>query len=104
MNEENKNELSISEPEWQARFRGEYKELKDRYNKLHRMIVKYDAGTLDFEPTCPIDLLRRQKAVMGEYLNILEIRAEIENVHGLDGDDKPKLKSDYEITKNGRFA
>ena len=30
---------------------------------------------------------------MGEYLNILEIRAEIENVHGLDNDDKPKLKS-----------
>lgn len=103
MNEENKNELSISEPEWQARFRGEYKGLKERYNKLHRMIVKYDAGTLDFKPTCPIDLLRRQKAIMGEYLNILEIRAEIENVHGLD-DDKPKLKSDYEITKNGRFA
>lgn len=91
MNEENKNELSISEPEWQARFRGEYKELKERYNKLHRMIVKYDAGTLDFKPTCPIDLLRRQKATMGEYLNILEIRAEIENVRGLD-DDKPKLK------------
>lgn len=104
MNEENKNELSISEPEWQARFRGEYKGLKERYNKLHRMIVKYDAGTLDFKPTCPIDLLRRQKATMGEYLNILEIRAEIENVRGLDSDDKPKLKSDYEITKNGRFA
>lgn len=30
---------------------------------------------------------------MGEYLNILEIRAEIENVRGLDNDDKPKLKS-----------
>ena len=93
MNEENKNELSISEPEWHGRFRCEYKDLKYRYNKLHRMIVKYDAGTLDFEPTCPIDLLRRQKAVMGEYLNILEIRAEIENVRGLDSDDKPKLKS-----------
>ena len=103
MNEENKNELSISEPEWQARFRGEYKKLKERYNKLHRMIVKYDAGTLDFKPTCPIDLLRRQKATMGEYLNILEIRAEIENIRGLD-DDNPKLKSDYEIAKNGRFA
>lgn len=48
MNEENKNELSISEPEWQARFRGEYKGLKERYNKLHRMIVKYDAGNFRF--------------------------------------------------------
>lgn len=92
MNEANKNELSISEPEWHARFRGEYKGLKERYNKLHRMIVKYNAGTLDFKPTCPIDLLCRQEAIMGEYLNILEIRAEIENVHGLD-EDKPKLKS-----------
>ena len=67
------------------------------------MIVKYDAGTLDFKPTCSIDLLRRQKAIMGEYLNILEIRAEIENIRGLD-DENLKLKIDYEITKNGRFA
>lgn len=104
MNEENKNELSISEPEWQARVRGEDKELKERYNKLHRMIVKYDAGTLEFKPTCPIDLLRRQKAVMGEYLNILEVRAEIENICGLDDDDKSKLKNYKEIVENGRFA
>ena len=80
MNKEKKNELSVGEPEWQARFRGEYKQLKDRYNKLHRMIVKYDAGTLDFKPTCPIELLRKQKATMGRYLNILEIRAEIEKI------------------------
>lgn len=59
----------------------EYNALKVHYNKLHKMIVKYDANTLDYEPTCPIDLLRKQKAAMGEYLNILEIRAEIENVN-----------------------
>lgn len=56
----------------------EYQELKGKYNKLHKMIVKYDANTLGFEPKCPIDLLRKQKATMGQYLNILEIRAEIE--------------------------
>ncbi len=70
----------VSEPEWQTRFKSEYSELKERYNKLHKMLVKHDAGILNFEPTCPIELLRRQKAVMGEYLNILEIRAEIEKV------------------------
>lgn len=70
----------IKEPEWQTRFRIEYSELKERYNKLHKMLVKYDAGTLEFKPTCPIKLLRKQKATMGEYLNILEIRAEIEKV------------------------
>lgn len=70
----------IKEPEWQTRFRIEYSELKERYNKLHKMLVKYDTGTLEFKPTCPIELLRKQKATMGEYLNILEIRAEIEKV------------------------
>lgn len=55
----------IKEPEWQTRFRIEYSELKERYNKLHKMLVKYDAGTLEFKPTCPIELLRKQKAAMG---------------------------------------
>ena len=44
------------------------------------MLVKYDAGKLDFTPTCPIDLLRKQASVMGEYLYILETRAVIENI------------------------
>lgn len=76
----NMKKTEIKEPEWQTRFRIEYSELKERYNKLHKMLVKYDAGTLEFKPTCPIELLRKQKATMGEYLNILEIRAEIEKV------------------------
>lgn len=79
-NLENMKETEIKEPEWQTRFKIEYSELKERYNKLHKMLVKYDAGTLEFKPTCPIDLLRKQKATMGGYLNILEIRAEIEKV------------------------
>lgn len=76
----NMKQTEIKEPEWQTRFRNEYSELKERYNKLHKMLVKHDAGTLEFKPTCPIELLRKQKATMGEYLNILEIRAEIEKV------------------------
>ena len=76
----NMKQTEIKEPEWQTRFRIEYSELKERYNKLHKMLVKYDAGTLEFKPTCRIELLRKQKATMGEYLNILEIRAEIEKV------------------------
>lgn len=70
----------VGEPEWKTRFKSEYSELKERYNKLHKMLVKHDAGTLEFKPTCPIELLRKQKATMGGYLNILEIRAEIENI------------------------
>ena len=68
------------EPCWQERMRFEYHDLKTRYENLHRMVTKYEAGTLDFTPNCSIDLLRQQKRHMGEYLHDLEIRAEIEGV------------------------
>lgn len=66
--------------DWKDRFKAEYKQLKNRYDKLHSMCIKYEAGTLDFEPNCPLDLLKEQKAAMGNYLRVLEVRGEIENV------------------------
>ena len=66
--------------DWKERFVQEYKELKERYNKLHRMLIKYEAGTLDFTPNCSLELLKEQKMYMGEYLRILEIRSEIEDI------------------------
>lgn len=65
---------------WQSRMVTEYKELKDKYDKLHKMLVRHDAGTLDFTPVCPIELLEKQAYYMGQYLRILETRAEIENI------------------------
>lgn len=67
--------------DYKVRFVKEYKELKEKYGKLHKMIVKAEAGTLDFEPDCPLDLLKQQAKYMGEYLHILEIRAEIERIN-----------------------
>ncbi len=66
--------------EYKVRMAKEYKELKERYNKLHRMLVKHDACTLEFDLAVPVDILREQAAVMGRYLYILEVRAEIEKV------------------------
>ena len=66
--------------DYKDRMVHEYKELKIKYQKLHKMLVKYDAGTLDFNLSCPVELLRKQKSIMGKYLNILEIRAEIEGI------------------------
>lgn len=66
--------------DWKVRMQKEYKELKERYNKLHKMLVKYEAGTLDFTPNCPYDLLAEQAKYMGNYLRILEVRGEIEGV------------------------
>ena len=73
--------LDKYEPDYKARMKKEYWQLKDRYNKLHTMVTKYEAGTLDFTPTCSLDLLKQQKAAMGQYLHRLEIRAEIEKVN-----------------------
>lgn len=65
---------------WQERMKREYRETKERYEKLHRMVTKYEAGTLNVTPKCSIELLKQQKRHMGEYLHDLEIRAEIEGV------------------------
>lgn len=82
-------EIAVSDPiihdliissDYKARFVGEYVELKIRYNKLHKMLIKYEAGTLGFEPTCDISILEDQAYHMGNYLKQLEIRAEIEKV------------------------
>ena len=66
--------------DYKIRVVEEYKQVKDRYEKLHKMLVKADAGKLEFTPTCPIDLLREQAAAMGRYLYILEERAVIEDI------------------------
>ena len=71
----------MSSANYKERFIAEYKQTKIRYEKLHKMIVKYEAGTLDFTPTCPIELLKEQASYMGKYLYILEVRAQLEGVN-----------------------
>lgn len=66
--------------DYKERFKAEYLQTKIRYNKLHKMCVKYEAGTLDFAPLCSLELLREQKKHMVNYLLCLEIRAEIEGI------------------------
>lgn len=66
--------------DYNHRLIAEYYQTKIRYDKLHKMIVKYEANTLNFEPNCPIELLMEQAEYMGKYLHILEVRAEIEGI------------------------
>lgn len=70
----------MNSKDFKERFKAEYYQTKYRYLKLHKLIVKIDADTSEFTPSCPIDLLKKQKAAMGEYLYCLEVRAEIENI------------------------
>jgi len=70
----------MESPDYKERFKAEYYQLKIRYDKLDAMTVKYEAGTLNFTPSCSLDLLKEQKKHMGNYLRSLKIRAEIEGI------------------------
>ena len=72
-------ELMLSE-DYKERFKAEYYQTKIRYEKLHKMIVKYEANTLNFEPDCSLELFKKQASHMGNYLYCLELRAEIEHI------------------------
>lgn len=72
-------DLMISE-DYIDRFRAEYHQLRDRREKLVKMITDYHAGKLNFEPDCSIELLMHQVEVMQHYQTILEMRAKIEKI------------------------
>lgn len=70
----------MNSKDYKERFKAEYLQTKIRYEKLHDMTIKYEAGTLNFEPSCSLEILKEQKSYMGNYLRMLEIRAEIEKI------------------------
>ena len=86
-----KDTIKLMESEdYKERFRAEYYQTKIRYEKLKKLNNKIEAYYhLDYgkrnimeEPKhdCPADMLREQQQIMGNYLHILEVRAEIENI------------------------
>lgn len=85
----------MNSSDYKDRFIGEYWQTKIRYDKLHDMLVKYEADKLDFEPSCSLDLLKEQAKYMGMYLNKLEIRAAIEEID---------LKTPFKVNGTGFVA
>ena len=65
---------------YKDRFRAEYHQLRIRLEKLYEMLVRYDAGTLGFNPDCSVRLLKDQLRIMRDYLYALTVRAEIEGI------------------------
>lgn len=70
-------ELMKSE-DYKDRFKAEYYQLKIRYERLDAMVKNWD--NLEFTPTCEKQVYRLQLAAMLDYLKVLEIRADIENI------------------------
>ncbi len=65
---------------YKLRMIAEYQELKERADKLGITLDRWLTDDLDFEPSCPFELLESQFHVMKAYLSILKQRAEIENI------------------------
>ena len=70
----------MNSKDYKERFKAEYLQTKIRYDKLDAMTVKHEAGTLNFTPSCSLEILKEQKKYMGNYIRMLRIRAEIENI------------------------
>lgn len=71
--------------DYKDRFAAEYFQTYLRYMRLKRFCNKIEAAQIknvqEPEHDCPLPLLREQQRAMGEYLKILELRAEIEHVN-----------------------
>ena len=70
----------MSSTDYKERFLAEYYQLETRYLKLKAMVDKWDAGTLEFTPTCPRATYNFQLRAMKDYLDALVIRAKMEGV------------------------
>lgn len=70
----------MNSDDYKTRFLGEYLQLRIRYNGLRRMLIKLEAGTLEFTPICDSTILENQAYYMENYLRALEVRAEVEKI------------------------
>lgn len=81
--------MMMTSPDYKERFKAEYYQTKERYERLKALNTKIEAASHTFmeedsvempKHDCPVGLLRDQQRTMGEYLHILEIRAIIEKI------------------------
>lgn len=74
----------MTSADYKERFIAEYQQTNIRYQKLKHFCNTIEATNITGidcpEHQCPLDLLREQQKIMGNYLHILEIRAIIENI------------------------
>ena len=70
--------------DYKERFVAEYQQTKIRYEKLKHFCDRIEASQLakieEPKHDCPLELLREQQSIMGQYLHVLELRAVMENI------------------------
>ena len=66
--------------DFKERFKAEYYQLSIRLDGLTSMLIKWENNMLDFEPKCSKEILESQVIYMKGYINILRLRAQIEEI------------------------
>ena len=85
---------AMTSDDYKQRFIAEYAQVAIRANKLSDIINRYFNDALDFKLECGIWLLVEQYMVMKHYIEILQKRAEIENINLTMIEVRPKDKDD----------
>ena len=70
----------MNSKDFKERFKAEYYQLSIRFNGLSSMLIKWENNMLDFEPKCSKETLKNQVIFMQGYIDILRLRAEIEEI------------------------
>ena len=71
---------SMISSDYKERFKAEYNQLVIRYNGLRNMLGNWDAGKLNFTPTCSRAIYNDQAKAMETYIEILIERAAVEGI------------------------
>ena len=75
----------MTSEDYKERFKAEFQQTYIRWQKLSDIIEKYNAGTLDFTLTCPIELLENQQKYMQWTVELYIQRALLEKINLLEG-------------------
>ena len=70
----------MTSKDFKERFKAEYYQLSIRLDSLTDMLIKWENNMLDFEPKCSKETLENQVIFMQGYIDILRLRAEIEEI------------------------
>ena len=70
----------MNSEDFKERFKAEYYQLSIRLYGLTSMLYKWKNNMLDFEPKCSKETLENQVIFMQGYMDILRLRAKIEEI------------------------
>ena len=70
----------MNSEDFKERIKAEYYQLLIRLDGLTSMLIKWENNMLDFVPKCSKETLENQVIFMQGYLDILRLRAKIEEI------------------------